>query len=106
MRYSSVAALGLSVCIGLAGAGCRNESLEAARRSEHDVQPHVQQAREETAGDALWALAERFRTEGDADARTRTLRFLVERYPSSRFAVEARHELGAGTTGAAGDAGP
>lgn len=51
-------------------------------------------SREETAGDALWALAERFDAEGDARARERTLRFLVERYPSNRHAPDARAQLG------------
>jgi hypothetical protein len=50
-------------------------------------------AREETPGEALWTLAERFDREGNGPARDRTLRFLVERYPSSRFAYAARERL-------------
>jgi hypothetical protein len=49
--------------------------------------------REDTAGDGLWALAEDFRTRGDARAHEQTLRFLVTRYPSSRRAAKAREEL-------------
>ncbi|MCU0682499.1 MAG: hypothetical protein MUF34_09625 [Polyangiaceae bacterium] len=49
--------------------------------------------REDTAGDGLWALAEDFRTRGDARGREQTLRFLVARYPSSRRATKARDEL-------------
>ncbi|MEZ4405742.1 MAG: hypothetical protein R3A52_04485 [Polyangiales bacterium] len=45
-------------------------------------------AREETPGEALWAL-ERFAAAGDVASQRETLRFLVERYPSSRFAPRA-----------------
>ncbi len=51
-------------------------------------------SREETAGDALWGLAEKFDAEGDKSARERTLRFLTERYPSNRHASEARSIVG------------
>lgn len=51
-------------------------------------------SREDTAGDALWALAEKFDAEGDKFARERTLRFLAERYPSNRHAAEARSVVG------------
>lgn len=56
--------------------------------------PPPEAERTETAGEALWNLAERFGAEGDAPARERTLRYLVERYPSSRFAKRAADELG------------
>jgi hypothetical protein len=46
-------------------------------------------AREDGADDALWALSERFRRDGDEGARRATLRFLAERYPSSRWSVRA-----------------
>lgn len=58
-----------------------------------------ERARDETPGEALWMLAERFAAEGNAAARTRTLEFLVQRYPSSRFALRARQELAQGTRG-------
>jgi hypothetical protein len=48
--------------------------------------------REDTAGDGLWALAETFGKEGNQAGRTRTLRFLATRYPSHRFASQARQE--------------
>jgi TolA-binding protein len=51
-------------------------------------------AHEDTPGDALWALAERFEQRGDPAASRATLEFLAERYPSSRFAPEARRRLG------------
>ena len=50
-------------------------------------------AREETAGDGLWSLAEDFRAKGNQDGYIATLRFLVTRYPSSRRAPKAREEL-------------
>jgi outer membrane protein assembly factor BamD (BamD/ComL family) len=49
--------------------------------------------REESPGEALWLLSERFAAQGNTAAREATLRFLVERYPSSRFAVQAREAL-------------
>ena len=50
-------------------------------------------AREETAGDGLWALAEDFKAKGNDEACASTLRFLLARYPSSRRAEAARDEL-------------
>jgi outer membrane protein assembly factor BamD (BamD/ComL family) len=49
--------------------------------------------REDTAGDALWGLSEKFRQTGEAQARNETLRYLLEKYPSSRYAAYARDEL-------------
>ena len=41
---------------------------------------------EDSAGDALYALAQDFHTKGNDEAAKQTLRFLVERYPSNRHA--------------------
>jgi hypothetical protein len=49
---------------------------------------------DETPGDALWNLAGRFREQHDEAAARQTLQYLVERYPSSRWAQAARDELG------------
>lgn len=49
---------------------------------------------EDSAPQALWMLAERFRSEDNASARETTLQQLVERYPSSRYAERARQALG------------
>ena len=46
-------------------------------------------ARDERPDDALWTLSERFAREGDESARRTTLRYLMERYPSSRYSVRA-----------------
>jgi len=48
----------------------------------------------DTPGDALWQLAQEFRDSHDDAAARRTLEYLVERYPSSRWAQAARDELG------------
>jgi TolA-binding protein len=48
---------------------------------------------EDSAGDALWGLAQNFRAKGNEQAARETMRFLVERYPSNRFAPAARAEL-------------
>lgn len=57
----------------------------------HGVDPGLRQ--EETAGDALWALAQRFADAGDRAAEKRTYQFIVEKYPSSRYAPAAQDEL-------------
>jgi hypothetical protein len=66
--------------------------LQCSRSPEPDLAP------EETPPEALYQLAQRFHDKGDERGRRETLRFLAERYPSSRFAIRAKDEL-------AGDAG-
>ena len=48
---------------------------------------------EDSAGDALYALAQEFRAKGNEPAARDTLRYLVDHYPSNRHAPEARAEL-------------
>jgi TolA-binding protein len=69
-------------------------ALAAPLQCERRPDPDLRQ--EETPGEALYGLAERFGAEGDTAARRATLEYLVERYPNSRFAVRAREELGSG----------
>jgi len=70
----------------------------------HEVDPALR--RDETPGDALWQLAQKFHDEHDEAAARRTLEYLVEQYPASRWATAARDELGpardAGGDGGAG----
>ena len=54
---------------------------------------------EDTAGDALWDLAQKFHDQHDEAAARGTLQFLVERYPSSRYAPAAREQLARGADG-------
>lgn len=63
--------------------------------------------REDGPDDALWGLAQSFEAKGDAAAARETLRYLLEKYPSSRHAAEARSQLGASavSSGDARDAG-
>lgn len=49
--------------------------------------------REDRPDDALWSLSERFARDGDEAARRATLRYLIERYPSSRFSARAAMAL-------------
>jgi len=49
--------------------------------------------REETPAEALYHVAQKLRTQGDEQGYKTTLRYIVERYPSSRFAVAARADL-------------
>lgn len=51
-----------------------------------------ERAREETPGEALWLLCGRFADQGDDASAKKTLDYLVERYPSSRFAERAKAE--------------
>jgi len=48
---------------------------------------------EEEPAEVLYGLAERFEAQGDARARAETLRYIVSRYPSSRFAIMAKQDL-------------
>ncbi|MBN2196370.1 MAG: hypothetical protein JW751_26385 [Polyangiaceae bacterium] len=66
-------------------------ALAAPMQCERPADPELR--REETPDEALHGLAERFAAEGDAPARLTTLTYLVERYPNSRFAPQAREEL-------------
>lgn len=52
--------------------------------------------REDSAGDALHALAEDFKAKGNDAAAKHTLRYLVEHYPSNRHVPAAKAELGEG----------
>ncbi|WP_394820933.1 tol-pal system YbgF family protein [Pendulispora albinea] len=57
----------------------------------HKPDPNLR--REDTAGDALWALAENFRARHNDLAARETLAYLVEKYPSSRYTSAAKEEL-------------
>ncbi len=48
---------------------------------------------EDSPAEALWDLSDRFHEAGDEAGRRRTLEYLIERYPSSRFAERARVTL-------------
>ena len=61
--------------------------------------PDPAHAVDETPGEALYGLAEQFREAGDQKAWRATLRYLIDRYPSSRFAVTAKQELGDDSAG-------
>ncbi len=55
--------------------------------------PPPEQRMEDDAAEVLYQLAEKFKAEGNQAARAETLRYLVERYPASRFAVTAKSDL-------------
>lgn len=57
--------------------------------------PDPSRRMEEDPSEVLYQLAERFKESGDREARAATLKYLVERYPSSRFAHMAREDLAA-----------
>ena len=73
-------ALSLTLGIGTGSAPFQCKSEDPAR------------AREETAGEGLWALCGRFSSKGDDKAAKATLDYLIERYPSSRMAARAKEE--------------
>jgi outer membrane protein assembly factor BamD (BamD/ComL family) len=57
----------------------------------HSYDPALR--KDETPGDALWQLSRKFHEAHDEAAARRTLEFLVQQYPASRFAAAARDEL-------------
>ncbi|MGH7434205.1 MAG: tetratricopeptide repeat protein [Polyangiaceae bacterium] len=66
----------------------------------HETDPALR--KDETPGDALWDLAEKFHEAHDEAASERTLAYLVDRYPASRWAPAARERLGTAGGGADG----
>jgi TolA-binding protein len=62
--------------------------------------------REETPGEALYALAQKMKAEGDERGYRTTLRYIVDRYPSSRYATTARSDLGPDAPSEATDGAP
>ena len=67
--------------------------------------PDAELREDETPGDALWQLAQRFKAAHDDAGEKRTLEYLVERYPVSRWVPSAREELARLGGGAAPDGG-
>ncbi len=71
--------------------------LLAALGSQAPVQcgrePDPAMAREERPGEALYGLAGEFEKAGDREAWEATLRYLIRRHPSSRFAEAAKEDL-------------
>jgi hypothetical protein len=65
--------------------------------------PEAELREDETPGDALWQLALQFHEAHDAGAEMTTLKYLVDRYPASRWVSPARDELT--RLGPNGDAG-
>ncbi len=55
---------------------------------------------EDSAGDALYMLAQDFKAKGNEQASKDTLRYLIEHYPSNRHVPAARAELGDGAPAA------
>jgi Tfp pilus assembly protein PilF len=77
--------------IRLLGAGLLALSLGAPLQCGSGSDPAVR--REDSAGDALYNLAQDFRAKGNEAAARDTLRYLVQHYPSNRHAPAARAEL-------------
>ncbi len=77
-------------------------ALRAPIQCSHDPDPS--ERIEDTAGDALWNLANDFEARGDHAAARHTLETLVTKYPSSRHTPVAKDLLDGGTWSA--DASP
>lgn len=72
--------------------GAASILLGAAPVQCGDPEP-VRYARRDDASEVVWRLGLRLRERGHAAAALDTFRYLVERYPSSRWAARARAEL-------------
>jgi hypothetical protein len=77
----------LRLAAPLALAAALSAPIQCARRTPPD------QRIEDDPAEVLYTLAETFKAEGNPAARAETLRFLVARYPVSRFAEAARLDL-------------
>ena len=80
--------------IRLLGAGLLVLSVGAPLQCGGGSDPAVR--REDSAGDALYNLAQDFRATGNEAAARDTHRYLVDHYPSNRHAPAARGELDEG----------
>ena len=69
-------------------------SLRAPIQCSHEPDPS--ERIEDTAGDALWDLANDFEVRGNHDAARHTLEMLATRYPSSRHVPAAKEILDGG----------
>ena len=76
------------VALSVFGAGA---AIAPFQCGSHNQDPSLRQ--EDTAGDALYDLAQQFRSNHDDAAARQTLAYLVQKYPSSRHVVEASEEL-------------
>jgi TolA-binding protein len=82
VRLSSVV-LSLGLAVHAAPLQCTSEPDPALRKHE-------------TPEEALYDLAIRFRKSGDENAWKKTLGYLIERYPNSRYAVRGKEDLRGG----------
>ena len=69
-------------------------SLRAPIQCSHEPDPS--ERIEDTAGDALWDLANDFEARGNHEAARHTLETLATRYPSSRHVPAAKEILDGG----------
>jgi outer membrane protein assembly factor BamD (BamD/ComL family) len=77
----------LRLAAPLALAAALSAPVQCARRTpDHRT--------EDDPAEVLYSLAEAFNAQGNPAARAETLRFLIARYPVSRFAEAARFDLG------------
>jgi hypothetical protein len=89
----------MSVRVLAIGALASSLTSLAPVQCAHDPDPTLR--REDTAGDALWNLAQRFEAEHDVKAARETLQYLVDTYPGNRHVGEAKEalkRLGGGAT--------
>ncbi|MFO0588760.1 MAG: hypothetical protein U0441_14515 [Polyangiaceae bacterium] len=80
MAGQKLFATGLLFALGFAPFQCARE-------------PDPNRRIEDEPAEVVYRLAERFKAEGKADARAETLKFLIERYPTSRYAKQAGDDL-------------
>ena len=55
--------------------------------------PDPNERREDSPGDALWTMSQKFEAEHNDVAAKETLEYLVEQYPSSRHTQAAKDEI-------------
>ncbi len=82
-------------------AACAALLAVAPLQCGHTPESELQQ--DESPGDALWQLAQKFQAEHRTDAEKQTLEYLVERFPASRWVGPAKERIAA--LGGGSDAG-
>jgi hypothetical protein len=76
----------ISIAVAILGSAA-SAPVQCAR------EPEPEHAIEEEPGEALYGLAEQFREQGNVESQKSTLLYIVKRFPSSRFASRAEHDL-------------
>ena len=85
--FSGLRVLSAGTLLFAAAASASLAPFQCAGEAKPDLR------REEEPAEALYGLAEQFKAKGATAARVETLRYILKKYPTSRFAESAQIDL-------------